>query len=73
MSGFFQDVAAHLRNGVLLLCLTLSLVVAACSNQGVALNGDVVVQKSASMELGDIDRSPVESASLDDAINGSGL
>ena len=73
MSGFFRAFVARLFNTALLLCCALCLLVSACSNPGVALNGNPVVQETVSMELGEAVQSPTESGSLDDAITGSGL
>ena len=73
MSDFLKCSVSRLINGALMLCLALSFFVTACSNPGVALNSDVVVQQSASMELGEADQPSLDQSSLDDAISGSGL
>ena len=67
MSGFFKAFATRLINSALLLCLSLGLLVTACSNPGVALNSNPVVLEPVSMDQADADQALVDSGSLDDA------
>ena len=73
MIGIFRGFVARLSNTALLLCCALCVLLTACSNPGVALNGLPVVQETVSTELGEAVQSPNESGSLDGAITGSGL
>ena len=73
MSGFVKALAARLINSALLLCLSLGLLVTACSNAGVALNSNPVELEPVSMDRADADQALVDSGSLDDAMLGSGL
>ena len=73
MSGFVKALAALLINSALLLCLSLGLLVTACSNAGVALNSNPVELEPVSMDRADADQALVDSGSLDDAMLGSGL
>ena len=67
MSGFVKNLATRLINSALLLCLSLGLLVTACSNAGVALNSNPVVLEPVSMDQADADQALVDSGSLDDA------
>ena len=73
MSGFVKALAARLINSALLLCLSLGLLVTACSNAGVALNSNPVELEPVSMDRADADQALVDSGSLDDAMLGTGL
>ena len=73
MSGFLKAFAMFLVNSALLICLSLGLLVTACSNPGVALNSQPVALESVSMESVEADQALDDSGSLNDAINGSGL
>ena len=73
MSVFVKNLATRLINSALLLCLSLGLLVTACSNAGVALNSNPVVLEPVSMDRTEADQGLVESASWDDAMLGSGL
>tara|TARA_B100000482_G_scaffold50235_1_gene33669 strand:- start:3013 stop:3234 length:222 start_codon:yes stop_codon:yes gene_type:complete len=73
MSGFVKALAARLINSALLLCLSLGLLVTACSNAGVALNSNPVELEPVSMDRAEADQALVDSGSLDDAMLGSGL
>ena len=73
MPGFVKALAARLINSALLLCLTLGLLVTACSNAGVALNSNPVELEPVSMDRAEADQALVDSGSLDDAMLGSGL
>ena len=73
MSGFVKALAARLINSALLLCLSLGLLVTACSNAGVALNSNRVELEPVSMDRAEADQALVDSGSLDDAMLGSGL
>lgn len=73
MSGFVKNLATRLINSALLLCLSLGLLVTACSNAGVALNSNPVVLEPVSMDQAEADQALVDSGSLDDALLGSGL
>ena len=73
MSGFVKALAARLINSALLLCLSLGLLVTACSNAGVALNSNPVELEPVSMDRADAGQALVDSGSLDDAMLGSGL
>tara|TARA_Y100000746_G_scaffold214933_1_gene208666 strand:+ start:1734 stop:1955 length:222 start_codon:yes stop_codon:yes gene_type:complete len=73
MSGFVKALAALLINSALLLCLSLGLLVTACSNAGVALNSNPVELEPVSMDRAEADQALVDSGSLDDAMLGSGL
>ena len=67
MSVFVKNLATRLINSALLLCLSLGLLVTACSNAGVALNSNLVVLEPVSMDHADADQALVDSGSLDDA------
>ena len=67
MSVFVKNLATRLTNSALLLCLSLGLLVTACSNAGVALNSNPVVLEPVSMDQADADQALVDSGSLDDA------
>ena len=67
MSVFVKNLATRLINSALLLCLSLGLLVTACSNAGVALNSNPVVLEPFSMDQADADQALVDSGSLDDA------
>lgn len=67
MSGFVKNLATRLINSALLLCLSLGLLVTACSNAGVALNSNPVVLEPVSMDQAEADQALVDSGSLDDA------
>ena len=67
MSGFVKNLATRLINSALLLCLSLGLLVTACSNAGVALNSNPVVLEPVSMDQAEADQELVDSGSLDDA------
>tara|TARA_Y100000748_G_C15223098_1_gene382021 strand:- start:36 stop:239 length:204 start_codon:yes stop_codon:yes gene_type:complete len=67
MSVFVKNLATRLINSALLLCLSLGLLVTACSNAGVALNSNPVVLEPVSMDQADADQALVDSGSLDDA------
>ena len=73
MSGFVKALAARLINSALLLCLSLGLLVTACSNAGVALNSNPVELEPVSVDRAEADQALVDSGSLDDAMLGSGL
>ena len=73
MTGFIKNLATRLINSALLLCLSLGLLITACSNAGVALNRNPVVLDPVSMESAEADQALVDSGSLDDALLGSGL
>ena len=67
MTGFIKNLATRLINSALLLCLSLGLLVTACSNAGVALNSNPVVLEPVSMDQAEADQALVDSGSLDDA------
>ena len=67
MSVFVKNLATRLINSSLLLCLSLGLLVTACSNAGVALNSNPVVLEPVSMDQAEADQALVDSGSLDDA------
>ena len=67
MSGFVKNLANRLINSALLLCLSLGLLVTACSNAGVSLNSNPVVLEPVSMDQAEADQALVDSGSLDDA------
>ena len=67
MSVFVKNLATRLINSALLLCLSLGLLVTACSNAGVALNNNPVVLEPVSMDQAEADQALVDSGSLDDA------
>ena len=67
MSGFIKNLATRLINSALLLCLSLGLLVTACSNAGVSLNSNPVVLEPVSMDQAEADQALVDSGSLDDA------
>ena len=67
MSVFVKNLATRLTNSALLLCLSLGLLVTACSNAGVALNSNPVVLEPVSMDQAEADQALVDSGSLDDA------
>ena len=67
MSVFVKNLATRLINSALLLCLSLGLLVTACSNAGVSLNSNPVVLEPVSMDQADADQALVDSGSLDDA------
>jgi len=67
MSGFVKNLATRLINSALLLCLSLGLLVTACSNAGVSLNSNPVVLEPVSMDQAEADQALVDSGSLDDA------
>tara|TARA_B100000900_G_scaffold82739_1_gene66880 strand:+ start:340 stop:543 length:204 start_codon:yes stop_codon:yes gene_type:complete len=67
MSVFVKNLATRLINSALLLCLSLGLLVTACSNAGVALNSNPVVLEPVSMDQAEADQALVDSGSLDDA------
>ena len=73
MSVFVKNLATRLINSALLLCLSLGLLVTACSNAGVSLNSNPVVLEPVSMDQAEADQALVDSGSLDDALLGSGL
>ena len=73
MPGLVKTLATRLINSALLLCLSLGLLVTACSNPGVALNSNPVVLDPVSIDRADAGQALVDSGSLDDAILGSGL
>ena len=73
MPVFIKNLATRLINSALLLCLSLGLLVTACSNAGVALNSNPVVLEPVSMDQAEADQALVNSGSLDDALLGSGL
>ena len=73
MSVFVKNLATRLINSALLLCLSLGLLVTACSNAGVALNSNPVVLETVSMDQAEADQALVDSGSLDDALLGSSL
>ena len=73
MSGFVKNLATRLINSALLLCLSLGLLVTACSNAGVSLNSNPVVLEPVSVDRAEADPALVDSGSLDDAMLGSGL
>ncbi|KZR87109.1 hypothetical protein MITS9508_02576 [Synechococcus sp. MIT S9508] len=73
MSRFVKNLATRLINLALLLCLSLGLLVTACSNAGVALNSNPVVLEPVSMDQAEADQALFDSGSLDDALLGSGL
>ena len=73
MPVFIKNLATRLINSALLLCLSLGLLVTACSNAGVALNSNPVVLEPVSMDRAEADQALVDSGSLDDAMLGSGL
>lgn len=64
---FVKNLATRLINSALLLCLSLGLLVTACSNAGVALNSNPVVLEPVSMDQAEADQALVDSGSLDDA------
>ena len=70
---FVKNLATRLINSALLLCLSLGLLVTACSNAGVALNSNPVVLERVSMDQAEADQALVDSGSLDDVLLGSGL
>ena len=67
MSVFVKNLANRLINSALLLCLSLGLLVTACSNAGVSLNSNPVVLEPVSMDQAEADQALVDSGSLDDA------
>ena len=67
MSGFVKNLANRLINSALLLCLSLGLLVTACSNAGVSLNSNPVLLEPVSMDQAEADQALVDSGSLDDA------
>lgn len=67
MPVFVKNLATRLINSALLLCLSLGLLVTACSNAGVALNSNPVVLEPVSMDQAEADQALVDSGSLDDA------
>ena len=67
MSVFVKNLATRLINSALLLCLSLGLLVTACSNAGVALNSNPLVLEPVSMDQAEADQALVDSGSLDDA------
>ena len=67
MSEFVKALVIRLINSALLLCLSLGLLVTACSNAGVALNSNPVVLEPVSMDQAEADQALVDSGSLDDA------
>ena len=67
MSVFVKNLATRLINSALLLCLSLGLLVTACSNAGVSLSSNPVVLEPVSMDQADADQALVDSGSLDDA------
>ncbi len=67
MPVFIKNLATRLINSALLLCLSLGLLVTACSNSGVALNSNPVVLEPVSMDQAEADQALVDSGSLDDA------
>ena len=67
MTGFIKNLATRLINSALLLCLSLGLLVTACSNAGVSLNSNPVVLEPVSMDQAEADQALVDSGSLDDA------
>ena len=67
MTGFIKILATRLINSALLLCLSLGLLVTACSNAGVSLNSNPVVLEPVSMDQAEADQALVDSGSLDDA------
>tara|TARA_B100001079_G_scaffold138133_1_gene118367 strand:- start:54 stop:257 length:204 start_codon:yes stop_codon:yes gene_type:complete len=67
MPVFIKNLATRLINSALLLCLSLGLLVTACSNAGVALNSNPVVLEPVSMDQAEADQALVDSGSLDDA------
>ena len=73
MPVFIKNLATRLINSALLLCLSLGLLVTACSSAGVALNSNPVVLEPVSMDQAEADQALVNSGSLDDALLGSGL
>ena len=68
MSVFVKNLATRLINSALLLCLSLGLLVTACSNAGVALNSNPVVLEPVSIHEAEADQALVDSGSLDDAV-----
>ena len=73
MTGFIKNLATRLINSALMLCLSLGLLITACSNAGVALSRNPVVLEPVSMDQAKADQALVDSGSLDDALLGSGL
>ncbi len=73
MTGFVKTLAIRLINSVLFLCLSLGLLVTACSSAGVALNSNSSVLDTALIDPAEAVQTPVNSGSLDDAMLGSGL
>ena len=67
MSVFVKNLSTRLINSALLLCLSLGLLVTACSNAGVSLNSNPVVLEPVSMDQAEADQALVDSGSLDDA------
>ena len=67
MSVFVKNLATRLINSALLLCLSLGLLVTACSNAGIALNSNPVVLEPVSMDQAEADQALVDFGSLDDA------
>ena len=67
MSVFVKNLATRLINSALLLCLSLGLLVTACSNAGVSLNSNPVVLEPVSMDQAEADQALVDSGSLEDA------
>jgi len=67
MTGFIKNLATRLINSALLLCLSLGLLITACSNAGVALNRNPVVLEPVSMDQAKAGQALVDSGSLDDA------
>ena len=67
MSGFVKTFATRLINSALLLCLSLGVLITACSNAGIALNSNPVLLEPVLMDTGESDQALVDSGSLDDA------
>ena len=65
MSGFVKNLATRLINSALLLCLSLGLLVTACSNAGVSLNSNPVVLEPVSMDQAEADQALAVFSSLD--------
>ena len=61
MSVFVKNLATRLINSALLLCLSLGLLVTACSNAGVSLNSNPVVLEPVSMDQAEADQALVDS------------
>ena len=73
MSVFVKNLATRLINSALLLCLSLGLLVTACSNAGVSLNSNPVVLEPVSMDQAEADQALCDLGSFDEALLGSGL